>query len=101
MKYSILLVSLFTALGLAACDKPATVVNVPATPAPVQVQGPAGPPGATGAQGNTGTQGEAGVQGDAGAQGASGVQGYEGAKGDTGKTGGDTVIVVPLQPEQK
>ena len=93
MKYSILLASIIVAFGLAACDRPATVVNVPATP--VQVQGPAGPAGATGMPGATG------IQGNTGTQGVSGVQGYEGAKGDTGKTGGDTVIVVPLRPEQK
>ena len=100
MKYSILLASIIVAFGLTACDRPATVVNVP-------VQGQAGPPGATGmpgatgVQGNTGTQGATGTQGDTGTQGVSGVQGYEGAKGDTGKTGGDTVIVVPAQSEQK
>ncbi len=99
MKNSTLLASIIVAFGLVACDRPATVVNVPAPP--VQVQGPAGPSGATGAQGNTGTQGATGTQGDTGAQGASGVQGYEGAKGDTGKTGGDTIIVVPAQSEQK
>jgi hypothetical protein len=75
MKYSILFVSLFTLFGLSACDRPTTVVNVPATPAPVP--GPAGP------------------------QGASGAQGAEGIQGETGKTGTDTVIVVPVPVEQK
>lgn len=74
MKYSILFASLITMLGLSACDRP-TVVNVPATQAPVP--GPAGPQGATGTQGD------------------------EGAKGDTGKTGGDTVVIVPVPSEQK
>ena len=78
MKYSILLSTLFAALGLAACDKP-TVVNVPApvvTPAQtVVVPGPAGPQGATG---NTGA---------------------EGTKGEPGKPGeGTTVIVTPPPP---
>jgi hypothetical protein len=74
MNRLILISTLFTALSLAACDKP-TVVNATA---PVAVPGPAGPAGDPGVQGNTGNQGDAGV------------------KGDTGKTGdGTTVIVVP------
>lgn len=86
MKYSILFVSLITAFGLSACDKP-TVVNVPPPAAPVP--GPAGPQGAAGTQGASGTQG------------ATGAQGYEGAQGQTGKTGGDTVVVIPAPSEQK
>ncbi len=53
---------LVAALTLAACDRP-TVVNVPATPAPVAVPGPAGaagPAGATGATGNQGATGDTG-----------------------------------------
>ena len=92
MKYSLLFASLITVFGLTACDKP-TVVNVPAPAAPVP--GPPWPQGATGTPGATGTQGEVGTQG------AAGAQGYEGAQGETGKTGGDTVIIVPAQPEQK
>lgn len=99
MKYSILFVSLFTVLGLSACDRPATVVNVPAAPAPVP--SPAGPQGATGAQGLTGNQGTMGTQGETGSQGYTGAQGSEGVQGETGKTGTDTVIVVPVPAEQK
>ena len=82
MKSSLLLaaVSVITAVGLSACDKPTTVV-IP--PTPVAVPGPAGPQGATGTQGDTGTQGATGSQ------------------GDTGKTGGDTIVIVPPAPEQK
>lgn len=54
--------TLVALLTLAACDRP-TVVNVPATPAPVAVPGPAGATGATGA---TGTQGATGNTGDTG-----------------------------------
>jgi len=85
-----LLAALLAVLSLPACDRPTTVVNVPApvaAPAPVAVPGPPGPPGATGSQGETGSQG------------ATGYQGNEGSKGATGATGatGDatTVIVVP------
>lgn len=95
MKYSILFASLITVFGLSACDKP-TVVNVPATPA--SVPGPAGPQGATGTQGETGTKGATGTQGYEGAQGDTGKTGTQ---GETGKTGGDTVIVVPVPSEQK
>ena len=95
MKYSLLFVSLITVFGLSACDKPATVVNVPT---PVAVPGPPGPQGETGKPGTTGTQGYEGAQG---ATGKTGTQGYEGAQGEAGKTGGDTVIIVPVQPEQK
>jgi hypothetical protein len=101
MKYSLLFASLITVFGLTACDRP-TVVNVPAPAAPVP--GPAGPQGATGTQGETGTQGATGAQGYEGVQGdtgKTGKQGYEGAQGETGKTGGDTVVIVPVQPEQK
>lgn len=86
MKYSILFAALITVFGLSACDRPA-VVNVPATPAPVP--GPAGPQGDTGTQGKTGTQGDTGTQGN------------EGAQGETGKTGGSTVVVVPVPSEKK
>ena len=105
MKYSMLFVSIIAAVGLSACDKPSTVVNVPATP--VAVPGPAGPQGAPGVQGDTGTQGNTGAQGYEGAQGdtgKTGSQGYEGAQGETGKTGktGDgAVIIVPVPTEQK
>jgi hypothetical protein len=102
MKYSILLASLITAFGLSACDRPSTVVNVPAAPAPVP--GPAGPQGATGAQGTTGTQGATGAQGYEGVQGdtgKTGTQGTEGVQGETGKTGSGTVIVVPVPSEPK
>lgn len=78
MKHLILIPMLVATLGLAACDRP-TVVNVPATPAPVAIPGPAGPQGATGAQGSPGAEGE---------------------KGAVGKPGeGTTVIVTPPAPE--
>lgn len=77
MKYSIILLTLFSGIILTACNKPAdtVVVPVPASspdtvvvPVPTPVPGPAGAPGPAG---------------------------EAGAKGDTGKTGGDTVIIVP------
>jgi hypothetical protein len=72
MNRSLLVLALFSALGLAACDKP-TVINVPA--APVGIPGPAGP------QGTTGTQGK---------------QGVEGNKGEAGKPAdGPAVIILP------
>lgn len=94
MKYSTLLVTLVTVLGLSACDQP-TVVNVPATT--VAVPGPAGPQGDTGTQGATGIQGDTGSTGNTGNTGATG---YDGAKGDTGKTGGDTIVIVPAPADQ-
>ncbi len=80
-------------LGLAACDRPATVVNVPA---PVAVPGPAGPQGAAGNDGATGATGSTGTTGNTGNTGYQGAPGADGAKGATGKTGdGTTVIVMP------
>lgn len=98
MKYSTILVAFVTVFGLSACDKP-TVVNVPATP--VAVPGPTGPQGATGTQGDTGTQGATGYQGDTGKTGATGTQGDTGTQGATGKTGGDTIVVVPVPAERR
>ena len=95
MKYSILLVSVLSVLALNACER-ATVV-VPANTVNVPVPGPAGPQGATGA---TAEKGATGATGAAGATGAEGVAGAEGAKGDKGKTGGDTVVIVPV-PEPR
>jgi hypothetical protein len=60
----LILPALLGVLGLAACDKPATVINLP--PAPISVPGPAGPPGATGDQGKQGNQGNQGNTGEAG-----------------------------------
>jgi hypothetical protein len=104
MKYSILFASLITVFGLSACDKP-TVVNVPATqvavPGPAGPQGKTGTPGTAGSQGETGTQGAPGSKGYEGTKGDPGTQGDEGAQGETGKTGGNTVIVVPVPAEQK
>ena len=57
MNKSMLILALFGAVGLSACDRP-NVINVPATP--VAVPGPAGPQGATGATGSTGQAGKAG-----------------------------------------
>ena len=81
MKYSIVILSLLAALGLAACEKP-TVVNVPpsspstvAVPVavPVPVPGPAGPQGATG---------------------------MDGSKGEPGKPGDSTTVIVTPPPRQ-
>ncbi|MCK9215157.1 hypothetical protein [Rhodoferax sp.] len=84
MKYTLPLFAVVAALSLAACDRPATVVNVPV---PVAVPGPAGPAGATGATGDTGSTGNTGSSGGTGATGDTGA---------TGKTGdGTTVIVLP------
>jgi hypothetical protein len=79
MKSSIAFVSVVTALGLSACDKPTTVV-VPPTPVVETVPGPAGPQGDTGKSGATGATG---------------------TQGDAGKPGGDTIVVVPPAPEKK
>ena len=74
MNKSMLILAIFGALALTACDRPTVIV--PATP--VAVPGPVGPSGATGATG------------------ATGAQGYEGTQGATGKSGdGTTVIVMP------
>ena len=87
------------AMGLAACDRPATVVTVPAAPVNVPVPGPAGPQGATGstgAMGNTGADGSSGATGNTGATGSAGNTGATGSTGATGKTGsGTTVVVMP------
>lgn len=82
MKISIIALSLAAAFGLAACDRPTVVNNVPTPVAvPVPVPGPAGATGATGATGNTGYTGSTGATGNTGA---------------TGKSGdGTTVIVMP------
>lgn len=90
MNKSIPLAALVALLSVAACERPATTVVVPAPVAEPGPPGPAGPQGETGNQGNQGTQGTEGVQG---------ATGDAGATGDTGKTGktgdGTTVIVVP------
>lgn len=51
-----ILISVLAVFGMAACDRPAAVVNVP--PAPVAVPGPAGPAGPTGNTGATGKPGD-------------------------------------------
>lgn len=61
MNHSMLILTMFGALSLSACDRP-TVVNVPATP--VAVPGPAGPQGATGGEGAAGSTGATGKSGD-------------------------------------
>ena len=77
MNRSILILALFAAVGLAACDNRPAVVTVPAVAVP-------GPAGATGATGATGSTGNTGSTGDTGA---------------TGKAGsGTTVIVTPPAP---
>ncbi|MBP6405213.1 MAG: hypothetical protein KA335_06130 [Ramlibacter sp.] len=82
MNRSLLLIALFAATSLAACNKPEVVV------VPTPVAGPAGPAGPAG---NTGSTGATGYTGDTGATGATG------ATGDKGRTGGDTTVVV-VQP---
>lgn len=53
MNKSMLILAIFGALALTACDRPTVIV--PAAPAtPVTVPGPAGPSGATGATGKSG-----------------------------------------------
>ena len=102
MNPSQLLLVLFAASAVTACDRPSpTVVNVPA-PTPQVVPGPPGPQGATGNQGNQGNQGNDGLKGSAGAQGSTGNTGSTGSTGRTGSTGsagrpgeGTTVIVLP------
>jgi hypothetical protein len=88
MKYSIVFSALVVALVLSACERPATVVNVP-------VPGPAGATGATGSTGSTGSTGATGVAGQTGDTGATGTTGDTGATGQRGRTGGDTVVIVP------
>lgn len=61
MNKSVLILALFGALALSACDKKPTIVNVPAAAPAEAVPGPAGP---AGPQGNTGNTGEAGKTGD-------------------------------------
>ena len=57
MKLSILIPTLFAALVLAACDRPAVVA------VPVASPGPAGATGATGANGSQGSTGKPGEGG--------------------------------------
>lgn len=87
MNKSMLILSLFGALALSACDNKPDVINVPASPpaeAPAPVPGPAGPAGPSGPQGTTGTEG------------ATGGTGATGSTGETGKSGdGTTVIITP------
>ncbi|MCV2356498.1 hypothetical protein LNV09_20345 [Paucibacter sp. B2R-40] len=61
MKNTVLIASLLLTLGLTACEKPTTVVNVPPPAEPVA--GPAGPSGATGMTGPQGASGATGTQG--------------------------------------
>ena len=90
MNPSQLLLVLFAASALAACDRPnPTIINVPA-PMPEVVPGPPGPQGATGNQGSQGNQGNDGLKGN------QGMQGNTGSTGNTGRPGeGTTVIVLP------
>ena len=76
MKKSIVLLALFSGIGLAACDQSPDTVVVP-------VPGPAGATGAPGQSGDEGIQGQTGRSGDTGIQ------------GETGETGGDTTIIIP------
>ncbi len=84
MKNTIVLIALFSSLGLAACDKsPDTVV------VPVPTAGPAGATGAAGEKGASGQSGDEGIQGEPGKAGDEGIQ------GEPGKSGGDTTIIIP------
>ena len=56
-----ILISVGAVFGMAACDRPAAVVNVPASP--VVVPGPTGATGSTGATGATGATGDTGTAG--------------------------------------
>ena len=96
MNPSQLLLVLFAASALAACDRPnPTIINVPA-PMPEVVPGPPGPQGATGNQGSQGNQGNDGLKGNQGMQGNTGNTGSTGNTGNTGRPGeGTTVIVLP------
>ncbi len=87
MNPSQLLLVLFAASAVTACDRPnPTIINVPA-PMPAVVPGPPGPQGATGNQGSQGNQGNDGLKGN---------QGMQGNTGNTGRPGeGTTVIVLP------
>ena len=90
MKPSHLLLALFAAAAVSACDRPnPTIITVPAQ-APEPVPGPPGPQGATGNQGSQGNQGNDGLKGN------QGTQGNTGNTGNTGRPGeGTTVIVIP------
>ena len=58
MKTSLLLAGLLAAIGLAACDRPTTVVNPPSSSTTVAVPTPVpGPPGPQGEPGKPGTPG--------------------------------------------
>lgn len=76
MKYSIILLTLFSGLILSACDRPVVdnTADTVVVPVPTPVPGPAGEPGAAG---------------------PSGAEGATGAPGEPGNPSGDTVIVVP------
>lgn len=64
-----ILISVVAVFGMAACDRPAAVVNVPASP--VVVPGPTGATGSTGSTGSTGATGATGDTGTAGRPGES------------------------------
>jgi len=57
MNHSTMFAALLALASLTACQKPATVVNVP--PASVGEPGPAGPQGSPGAKGDAGKPGDA------------------------------------------
>ena len=112
------LLPLVLVLTLAACERPAAVVTVPAAPIVVQstVPGPAGPQGETGKAGATGNTGTTGADGGTGATGYTGATGNTGGTGKTGATGDTgatsdtgvtgkpgsetTIVVVPPAPVQ-
>jgi len=111
-----LMSSVFAALLLSACDRPATIVSTPTpapappatTPVPVPVPvpvpgtpGPAGPPGAPGPAGSPGAPGPAGPAGSPGSDSPT-VQvnpGGDANKGDTGKSPDNTTVIVTPAPK--
>lgn len=92
MKISIVVAAALSALALSACDRPTVVVPAPSSTV-VAVPGPAGPQGEQGAPAE---KGETGATGASGETGSMGMTGEEGAKGERGRTGGDTIVVVPV-----
>lgn len=86
MKNTIVLLALFSSLGLVACNKTPDTVLVPV---PVPTAGPAGATGAVGEKGPSGQSGDAGIQGKPGKAGDEGIQGAP------GKSGGNTTIIIP------
>ena len=98
MRFAFVVVGALSALALSACDRPMVVVPATASPAVVvPVPGPAGPQGAPGAPAK---KGDTGATGATGSMGSTGMTGTEGARSEKGKTGGDTIVLIP-EPTRK